>query len=260
MANKYNIALIIVATGNYINFIPKLLVSVKAYFFTEHNVTVYLMTEKQDFSEPKIQKILIKHEPWPFVTLKKYNFITEHKMKFNNADFIFLCDADLLFVSNVGEEILPNQLEKNVGVDHPGFTVRPRATNLFNKALKKIGLPYMKRNMRKRGPYESNLNSTAFVSKCKAGYYYTGAFVGGFKDNFLSLAETISQNVNDDLSNNIIAVWHDESHLNKYFFDNPPKMLSASYYYPENENLPYEKKILALEKDHDKIRNYSKDK
>ena len=54
---------------------------------------------------------------------------------------------------------------------------------------------------------------------------------------------------------NIIAIWHDESHINRYFIDNPPTIiLSPSYCYPENLKLPYKKRLLALDKNHAKVR------
>ena len=57
-------------------------------------------------------------------------------------------------------------------------------------------------------------------------------------------------------SNGIIAIWHDESHLNKFFTINKPTtILSPSYCYPESWILDYNKKLLALDKDHESIRN-----
>lgn len=43
------------------------------------------------------------------------------------------------------------------------------------------------------------------------------------------------QNIDIDFNNNIIAIWHDESHLNLYFTQHPPKVLDSSYIYPEDK-------------------------
>ena len=64
----------------------------------------------------------------------------------------------------------------------------------------------------------------------------------------------LATNVNRDLHKNHIAVWHDESHLNRYFIDHPPKTLSPSYSYPERLKLPFPKIILALDKNHGEMR------
>jgi histo-blood group ABO system transferase len=80
----------------------------------------------------------------------------------------------------------------------------------------------------------------------------------------------ITQNILKDLNHNIIAVWHDECHVNRYFIDNPPTcILSPSYCYPENWDtpqqkiqlaypanwkVPFEPKLVALNKNHGSVR------
>jgi histo-blood group ABO system transferase len=51
-------------------------------------------------------------------------------------------------------------------------------------------------------------------------------------------------------------VWHDESHFNRYMIDNPPtKILTPSYCYGESMNIPFPKKLLALNKNHSEFRS-----
>ena len=77
--------------------------------------------------------------------------------------------------------------------------------------------------------------------------------MGGKSETFLKMAKTISERVDEDERNGIIAKWHDESHLNKYFNENPPTQLSPSYMYPEelinNPQYPFKPKIVALKKE-----------
>ena len=85
-------------------------------------------------------------------------------------------------------------------------------------------------------------------------------FNGGSTKRFLEMAEVISDRVTNDLDNNIIALWHDESQMNRYLIDNPPTLsLTPSYCFAEeqlqNPNYPYEAKIIALKKDHDELRS-----
>ncbi len=70
------------------------------------------------------------------------------------------------------------------------------------------------------------------------------------------MSNFLANNIDIDYSRGIIAVWHDESHMNRYFIDNSPTViLSPSYCYPENVNLSYTKRLLALDKNHQEIRS-----
>jgi hypothetical protein len=50
--------------------------------------------------------------------------------------------------------------------------------------------------------------------------YYQGCLWGGKVPDVLEMIEELESRVNEDLKNNVIAVWHDESHMNKYFIEN----------------------------------------
>ena len=73
------------------------------------------------------------------------------------------------------------------------------------------------------------------------------------------MAKNIQNKINIDKSNDVIAEWHDESHLNYFMIKNTKlfKFLIPDYCYPENyyEKIPGEPKILALDKKHHSIRN-----
>jgi hypothetical protein len=44
--------------------------------------------------------------------------------------------------------------------------------------------------------------------------------------------------------------------MNRYFIDNQPtKILDPSYCYPESWNIPFNKKLLALDKNHSDVRS-----
>ena len=95
--------------------------------------------------------------------------------------------------------------------------------------------------------------------------YYAGGFNGGKPEHFLKMAQTIVDNVEKDSEKGLIAVWHDESHMNRYLVSNPPTLaLNPSYCYPENVrvnpngwHVPFEPKIVALDKNHAEVRSES---
>ena len=223
------IGLLIIATNKYTSFLQPLIESADRFFFSNSAVNYHIFTDQN----PEINSIhkyfihKIEHKKWPYNTLMRYDFFIQYANMFKNSDYVYYCDVDMLFVDHVGEEILGDL----VATIHPGF-------------------------MGGRGTPETSPKSLAYVHPYESMRYCAGGFNGGSVSDFLKMSETISTNINKDLKNNIIAIWHDESHMNRYFINNPPtKLLTPSYCYPESWNLPFPKKILALDKDHKKMRD-----
>ena len=106
-----------------------------------------------------------------------------------------------------------------------------------------------------RGTPETNPNSLAYVKPDEDMQYFAGGFNGGLSSRFLDMSINLSKNIEKDYSKNIIAVWHDESHMNRYFIDNPPtKILGTEYCTPSNQ-ITEETKLSALVKNHEQYRN-----
>ena len=221
------IALNVMATGKYAQYAEQMIASARTYFCTDHTVRYFVFTDGYVTPAPDVTKIYQKRLGWPHDTLMRFAVYLKNKDLFNDFDYLFAIDADMLFVAPVGSEIL----SKRVATQHPGF----------------VG---------KRGTYETNRASAAYVAPQEGKTYFAGGFYGGERESFFSMMETVVANIEQDLHSDYIAIWHDESHLNRYFIDNPPtKILSPSYCYPETWNLPYTKRLLALDKNHHKMRN-----
>jgi len=224
------IGLLCIATGKYDVFIPPLYKSMKKYFMKNHEVTMFVFTDKEMPKKEDLISLEHNHESWPNPTLKRYHVFDKYKNVLSKMDYLYYCDADMLFVDFVGDEVLPDTETGLVGTEHPGF--------------------YGGR----RGTYETNKESTAFVPSNEGFMYFAGGFNGGTSSSFLKMSSVIKNNVDIDLKHNLIAVWHDESHINRYFIDNKPKVLNPSYCYPESWSLPFKKILLALDKNHNEIR------
>ena len=121
--------------------------------------------------------------------------------------------------------------------------------------------PYQSLYPKESRSYDRNPNSLAFVPPGEEGEnYYAGGFNGGKTECFLKMAEVIADRVNQDLEKDVIALWHDESQMNRYLIDNPPTLsLTPTYCFAEeqmgNPNYPYEPKIIALKKNHNELRS-----
>ena len=109
--------------------------------------------------------------------------------------------------------------------------------------------------------FDRNPKSLAYVSPDEETVtYYAGGFNGGRTKNFIEMSEVIADRVNKDLEKDVIALWHDESHMNRYMIDNPPTLeLNPEYCYAEEfigTNYPFQNpKIIALKKNHAELRS-----
>jgi len=234
---KKNIGIVIIGTNNYFNMVPNLISSIRKHFLTFHNVKIFLFTNKDDKISEDEDLIVthIEHLTWPGMTLLRYDIILKNKILFKEIDYLFYIDADMIIVGDIGDEILGNITV----VQHPIYY--------------KINNRYLE--------YERNEKSTAYIPYGKGYNYYYGCFQGGFKDSYLEMVEFLKYNIDKDIKNGIIAKWFDESHLNRYCYENPPdNVLDPSYSSCGLDNLDYIQrfnlKIIDVEKNNDSIRNW----
>jgi histo-blood group ABO system transferase len=222
------IGILLIATNKYKTFVSPLIESARKFLLNNHKVTYYLFTDSDEFNDLGDDVVInkIEHQPWPMITLHRYKTFYNHREILSQEDYLFYCDVDMRIVDIVGDEILGDL----VGTIHPGFVGR-------------------------RGTPEDRYESTAYISPEEQITYFAGGFNGGSSEKFLEMSDTINTNIDIDYTKGIVAIWHDESHLNKYFSRNKPTViLNPSYCYPESWHLNYEKKLLALDKNHDEIR------
>jgi hypothetical protein len=227
------IGLLVIATNKYTQFLEPLLKSADNFFLKNNDVTYFVFTNKEINIEThrKIEIINVEHKEWPWMTLGRYGIFSNNSGKLSKMDYLYYCDADMLFNDTVGDEIIGDR----VSTIHPGYYSNPHSSNI---AL------------------EKRKESLAYLPPNTIRYYYAGGFNGGSSSEFLKMSKIVSNNIDIDLkTHNIIAEWHDESHMNRYFFENKPTIeLPPSYCYPESWNLPFDKLLIALDKNHNEIR------
>ena len=191
----------VIATNKYVNFLPDLVNSINDFLFKDSKILVIVHTNSSlDGIDPvnkriKIIKNEIEHEPWPYTTLKRFHYFNKAKDLIERSDYSFYIDADSLFIGEMGEDFLPES--GMIGTIHPCLSSG-------------------------NGTPERNPQSKAFISPSENNRYFCGGFFGGDSKSFLEMSEKVFLNIEEDLSKNIIAIWHDESHINRFFFDNPP--------------------------------------
>lgn len=222
----------IIATGKYSRFVPKLVASMQQFFVVgKYEVTPIVLTDSNDPMPGVVRKTPCLG--WPGSTLKRYHVLLEHRELIEQFDFVLHLDADLRFVAPVEEEVI-------------GYSVG---------VLSPVGYDWPKERL----PFERRPESRACVPEGQGERYYGGSINGGYTDQFLAMAEAVVEGVNEDEKNGILAKFHEESHLNKFYVEHPPQVtLPPSYLWPETSTLKpdYTKPIIMtlVKKDIDKLK------
>ena len=197
-----NLAVMMVATGpECITFIPPLLESLKK-FFPPHDAFVF--TDREESLEAT--KIYQAHVGWPNVSLKRYHAVMAERERFSKYDYFLFIDTDMLVCQPVTIEEMFGK-----GITIPVHPCYPDC-------------------------YERRPESKAFIEGNPT--YYQACLVGGSRDEFFAMCDTIIRNIDEDESNGLRAIWLEESHINRYLMDNPPvRPLTPAYAFPLLINL-----------------------
>lgn len=120
------------------------------------------------------------------------------------ADFVFCMDVDQYFSGAFG----PEALADSVAQLHAWHYHWPR--------------PML--------PYERDARSAAALASGEGDFYYHGALFGGTVEAVRGLTAHCARAQEQDRARGLEARWHDESHLNKYFWlYKPAKVLSPEF-------------------------------
>lgn len=240
------VAVLYICTGAYTVFWKEFYESCEQYFLPDCEKHYYVFTDADSLEyfegNSRIHRQFREPADWPYNTLMRFHMFLEIKEELLSYDYVIFLNANCQCVDTISErDFLPDQ-EGLVVVKHPGF---------YDKAPKNY-------------TYDRNRRSTAYIPYGKGNVYVCGGVNGGRAEVFLSMAEELAHNIDIDLSKNVIALWHDESHINHYIVEHPAyKLLSPSYCWPEGWNLPFEPKILIREKsryfDVDTFKGYNQD-
>jgi hypothetical protein len=231
------VTLNLIATNNYTIFLGDMIESARSMFVNDCELIFIVYTNSDMvFDSEDIKKIHINNEPWPMPTLKRFHYFLSAKKEILESDFSFYIDVDSIFRRPLALSSIIGKDTGLVGTLHPGF--------VLIETWNPLGTP------------ETNPRSRAFIERGKNKHYFCGGFFGGDSESFIKMSETIRENIDLDLRENIIAIWHDESHINRYFMDNPPdSILGVGFSCPSEYEHGNSPTIVFLDKgDEDKKR------
>lgn len=240
VGGSMKIVILTIATGEYYdkylsNFIKSFSASIKLpnpndtldfiVFNDKHNIDC----PAEELNNGYVFKIPYKPYNWTLSTLMRFHAF--NSVNLERYDYVYFIDVDMLPIEEIRfEEIQPSYL---IGVIHPGFAN-------ISKDFNQLPIYYHEAT-------EKNPASTAFVDPANQVIYCQGCFFGGKTQDFVKMSQTIAKNIDKDFEKRIVAMWHDESHLNKYFnqygYDNID-LLTPNYAHPEvYDKIPSRKSV-----------------
>lgn len=233
------LSVIFIGTGRYLNFLPKWYEACEQYLVPSIEKQYYVFTDGELNDMPdNINVYHQEHLSWPYITLLRFNTILKAVDSLSKSDWVLFLDADMLVVDEVKEEDLFTD-KKYIGVHHPCHFME---MNPHNK------LP---------GAFETNPNSKAcIIEDDDLSVYFQGCLWGGRVPDVIDMMKELDNRTQDDLSREVIAVWHDESQMNKFFAErrDDVNVLGPSFAYPEvfSQCCDFEPTIVHLAKDNSK--------
>ena len=224
------IGILYICTGKYDVFWKDFYLSCEKYFIPNCEKHYFIYTDANEIydegNSEKITKIYQEALEWPYSTLMRFSFFEKTIDLFKDCDYLFFFNANTLFIKQINEDFLPKK-ENLLLVQHP---------LLYNKSVNQY-------------TYDRNKKSLAYIPYGEGKYYVLGGLNGGKKNEYIKLILTLSKNIQIDLDNGIIALWHDESHINKYVLGREDiKVLGPEYMCPDNMEFDFEPVIVTRDK------------
>lgn len=228
---RQSVAILYICIGKYIVFWKDFYKSFEEKFLVNYEKEYFVFTDSTelygDKENQRIHRIYQKDLGWPGNTLFRFQMFRAVVPQLKQTDYIFFMNANVICQKEVTEQMILPLDKKLVVVQHPGY---------YNKK------PY-------EYDYEFRRKSKACIPFGEGNTYICGGINGGKTEAYIELIETLAENIQDDYEKKIIAKWHDESHINRYILNRTDyRLLSPSFCYPEDWDLPFEPVLLVEEK------------
>ena len=234
------VAICFIGTSKYIEFLPKYHENIQKYFLPGVEKTILAFTDGELQGLPdNIIPYYQEHLDWPYITLTRFEIIKRASDIIRKHDWFIFIDADALVVDTITKEEFFDYTKPFFGVHHPCHFLK------------------MQPHHKMPGAFETNPKSTACITESDdTSVYYQGCLWGGRVPDVLEMIDELKHRVNKDLKDGVIAVWHDESQLNKFYCQQKEYVhtLGPEFAYPEvfANACDFEPKIVHLAKENSK--------
>lgn len=262
-----DVAILTVATNLYIDYWKQMVQGAEQYLEPGSDLTFYVFTDQSDEARKfgqslirsKIVPIDIPSLGWPDATQLRYELFHDSWDRVQEAVVMHL-DADMLFISETN--LNPDLAEWKGGialVRHPGYR-RPslsRLPKLYLSAPQML-IWDLKMWLRKGGlgDWEVSQDSLAYVPRKQRHRYVYGGTWMGLREPLGVMINELATRTRNDLQRGVVAIWHDESHLNWFASTHTHELLDSEKCfvegYPNLNDLTPE--IMCVDKGSNKTR------
>ncbi len=224
------IAILYICTGKYHIFFKEFFDSCEEFFIPDVEKTYFVFSDHKELDKYEHIKFYYKEcEGFPNDSLYRFRTFLLAEDELKEFDYIFFFNSNMKFVQLVDKSVLP--------VEEDGYLCCLDAD--YDKVYPHPCFY----------PYERNKKSAAFIPRGLKGYrYYHGGVNGGRVKEYLEMCHTLKENIDKDYRNGIVAIFHDESHLNKFFSEHRCKGLSSDYGTAEGYEMVGKTKLVITDK------------
>ena len=229
------VGILYICTGKYTVFWPDFYRTFREKFLPESDKTFFVFTDAPSIEgdgAPDVRRIYQKALDWPYSSLLRFKMFAGQAEALGKMDYLFFANANLVCRETVTEaEFLPrpDRGERLLVVQQPGF-------------WDKKPIFYT---------YDRNPKCRAYIPYNCGRDYVSGGLNGGTAAAFLAMSRELDRRTDADLADGQMALWHDESHLNRYIAEQDPasyRLLTPAYWYPEGWDMPFAQKIVVRDK------------
>ena len=207
-------AILYICTGKYEVLWKEFYESAEKFFIPDAHKEYFVFTDakKIEYEEnnTRIHRLPQESLAWPYATLLRFKMFCSIKEEILKFDYVFFFNANAKIIKPISENMILPTGKKDGGltvVIHPAYFKCERYDF----------------------PYDRNFNSLACVKHGHGKVYVQGCLIGGNTKAFYKMSEKLNRDIDKDLSKGIIALWHDESYLNRYIIGKKYKLLPPTF-------------------------------
>lgn len=226
------VGILYICTGQYNMFWKGFFETAEKFFLTDLPYEVHYFVFSDDDQLPYLDHERVHYkfqekQGWPWPTLLRFRSFYSIKDQLIDFDYLYFFNSNIEFQQPVTLDIIPPDGFNFTFTNHFAYYQKPEKTHT----------------------YDRNPQCTAYIPFGKGQFYVSGGCLGGRAQSFLEMSAILDHRIKADLKNNIIALWHDESQINKYVLGRKDvHMVHPGYFYPEIFDIKFPMVCKVLEK------------